>query len=488
MKHLEFAQSKLTSPRLHERTHTGQLNKMWAASGYRGLSVTSTPWCGGFVNWCLANGGYGHIVKAIPKGMRLRARVWDIQRHELAKLGVERIGGPEAIENEEAKPGDIVTYTRNGTTRRLDANVSGHVNFFVGYASGGKFESIGGNQSNAVTQTKRSVARVLSVYRLPAPNAVKTPSADKLTPLMPHLKRHEGGFVNHPKDPGGATNMGITLATFRRHIKRNGTVSDLKRMTWEQAAKVYRSQYWNKVRGDDLPPGVDYTVFDFAVNSGPSRAAKFLQRIVGVEQDGEIGPITLAAVNRMAPADVINGVCDARLSFMQGLKTWPTFRKGWSRRVKDVKAHSLKLASQTVPAQPTPKPSKPPKGQDMGFTGILTAVSAFARVFGNVFTPLGKGENKTARNTSWGAFFASLLDSSTGVLNINFEPILSLLSGFFGGAEPSVGPLFSGGAFQNGLIAIALPLLNMVFEHSRKAMREETDADDDEVEGDKVDR
>src|SRR5690606_31383462 len=107
--------------------------------------------------------------------------------------------------------------------------------------------------------------------------------------------KHEGGFVNHPADPGGATNKGITLATYRRYIKRNGTVDDLKALTTEQAGKVYKAQYWDKVRGDDLPSGLDYAVFDFAVNSGPAKAVKELQKVLGVTQDGIIGPITLEA-------------------------------------------------------------------------------------------------------------------------------------------------------------------------------------------------
>ena len=85
---------------------------------------------------------------------------------------------------------------------------------------------------------------------------------------------HEGGFVNHPKDPGGATNKGITIATFRKWVKRDGTIDDLKNISAADVAKVYRKHYWDKVRGDDLPSGVDYAVFDYAVNSGPGRAAK----------------------------------------------------------------------------------------------------------------------------------------------------------------------------------------------------------------------
>src|SRR5690606_33792979 len=107
--------------------------------------------------------------------------------------------------------------------------------------------------------------------------------------------KHEGGWADHPSDPGGATMKGVTIGTFRRYVKPNATKDDLRRITDEQVATVYRKHYWNAVRADDLPAGADYAVFDFAVNSGPSRAAKYLQAVLGVAQDGKIGPQTLAA-------------------------------------------------------------------------------------------------------------------------------------------------------------------------------------------------
>jgi len=162
--------------------------------------------------------------------------------------------------------------------------------------------------------------------------------------IIPMILKHEGGYVNHPGDPGGPTNKGITLATFRRFIKPRGTISDLKALTVDQATVIYKRQYWDAVLADMLPAGVDYAVADFAVNSGPSRAAKYLQRVVGAAQDGKIGPMTLAAVGRMPPSDIINSLCDRRLAFMKRIrrgKLWRTFGKGWSRRVSDVRAHSL---------------------------------------------------------------------------------------------------------------------------------------------------
>ena len=158
--------------------------------------------------------------------------------------------------------------------------------------------------------------------------------------------KSEGGYVNNPKDPGGATNKGVTLATFRRYVKPAGTIKDLKALTDDQAGIVYRRQYWDAVVGAELPNGVDYAVFDFAVNSGPGRAARFLQQVVRVNAvDGRVGPATLKATRAMTPADVVNALCDARLAYLKRLPTWPTFGKGWAARIKGVRAASLKMAA-----------------------------------------------------------------------------------------------------------------------------------------------
>jgi lysozyme family protein len=176
---------------------------------------------------------------------------------------------------------------------------------------------------------------------------------------------HEGGFVNHPSDPGGATNKGITIATFRKWVKRNGTVEDLKALTKEQAAKVYRAQYWNAVRADELPSGIDYAVFDIAVNSGPSRAVKILQEAVGATIDGKIGPATIAAAQKADPIHTINVITAIRMDFLRSLRTWDTFGKGWSRRVSDVREDALQLTPNVkqapipIPPKPVPVPEKP---------------------------------------------------------------------------------------------------------------------------------
>ena len=158
--------------------------------------------------------------------------------------------------------------------------------------------------------------------------------------------KHEGGFVNHPNDPGGPTNKGVTIATYRAYVKPTGTVADLKAISDAQVSVVYRRHYWSKVMASDLPGGVDYAVFDFAVNSGPARAAKFLQKAVGVAQDGKIGADTLKAARATDAAALVDRICDARLAWLRTLGTWATFGKGWTNRVEGVRKLAKKLAAE----------------------------------------------------------------------------------------------------------------------------------------------
>lgn len=168
---------------------------------------------------------------------------------------------------------------------------------------------------------------------------------DNFDKALQYVLIHEGGFSDHPKDPGGATMKGVTLETFQRHFGRDKTVNDLRNITQEQLARVYRSGYWDKCRCDELPVGVDYTIFDVAVNSGPGRAAKLLQSAVGATPDGAIGLSTLGKVDTQEPPLIINSVCDQRLAFLQGLKTFPTFGTGWTKRVAAVRQQALNMDS-----------------------------------------------------------------------------------------------------------------------------------------------
>lgn len=163
---------------------------------------------------------------------------------------------------------------------------------------------------------------------------------------------HEGGWADHPADPGGATMKGVTLAVFRRHYGSNKTKDDLRNITDEQLAHIYRTGYWDKCKCDDLPAGVDYAVFDSAVNSGPGRGAKWLQGAVGAVQDGRIGPNTLAKVAAHDPKTIIDDMLDRRLRFLQSLRIWRTFGRGWRRRVEGVRETALRMTEEDVAAEP----------------------------------------------------------------------------------------------------------------------------------------
>ena len=156
--------------------------------------------------------------------------------------------------------------------------------------------------------------------------------------------KHEGGFVDHPKDPGGATNMGVTLGTYEQWMGRSVTIEEMKALTFDDVAPIYRKNYWDRVRGDDLPSGVDWAVFDWAVNSGPSRSAKALQKIVMVTRDGAIGPKTLYAVANQEPDKIIDAMYTARQRFYERLSTFETFGRGWSRRNTETRDAALLMA------------------------------------------------------------------------------------------------------------------------------------------------
>jgi lysozyme family protein len=144
--------------------------------------------------------------------------------------------------------------------------------------------------------------------------------------------KHEGGYVNHPSDPGGETNYGITKAV----AQRNGYHGDMRAIPMDVVARIYRKDYWDAVRADELPAAVRYAIFDGAVNSGPGQAAKWLQRAVGVADDGKIGPMTLAAAKAQDPEALLRKMLAQRLRFMTGLSTFPAFGRGWARRIADL--------------------------------------------------------------------------------------------------------------------------------------------------------
>ena len=156
--------------------------------------------------------------------------------------------------------------------------------------------------------------------------------------------KHEGGYVDHPADPGGATMKGITLATFSAFKKRAMTKDELRAISDADVETIYKTGYWDAMRCDELAAGVDLLAFDMAVNKGVGRAARLMQQAAGVKDDGALGPRSMEAINKMPAKDLIVKVSEGRRDFYKGLKTFPVFGKGWLRRVDETEKEALHAA------------------------------------------------------------------------------------------------------------------------------------------------
>jgi len=172
------------------------------------------------------------------------------------------------------------------------------------------------------------------------------PRPDRFAACVTEVLRHEGGYVDHPRDPGGCTNRGITRRTLEGWRREPVSCADVRALAEDEARAIYRAHYWNSVHGDALPPGLDLPVFDAAVNSGRRRAVLWLQEALGgIAVDGVIGPHTLRAARRVNDrAGMIARSCELRLTFLRGLATWPDFGRGWQRRVQAVRQAALTMA------------------------------------------------------------------------------------------------------------------------------------------------
>jgi lysozyme family protein len=177
--------------------------------------------------------------------------------------------------------------------------------------------------------------------------------ADLFDACLAFTLAQEGGFVDDPYDPGGATKMGITLATLRHwdHDPALGP-ADVQALTRQTAASVYRALYWNALRGDSLPPGVDLSAFDFGVNAGTRRSAELLQRALGFsgdQVDGAVGPETLRAAARTGAAAVIEALAERQAAYYRGLAEFDRFGRGWLDRTERRRQAALAML-QNAPA------------------------------------------------------------------------------------------------------------------------------------------
>lgn len=190
-------------------------------------------------------------------------------------------------------------------------------------------------------------------------------SAANYATCLAHILRHEGGWANHPKDPGGATMRGVIQRVYDGYRDLKGlSRRSVRLIENHELQEIYRKQYWNAIRGDELPVGVDLVVFDQAVNSGPVQSAKWLQRALGVTADGHIGAGTLdALLQNGAHEAIVNHMCDQRLTFLKNLRggsLWKTFGKGWSTRVADVRMHGTSMAKAAFTEAHVPMPEPRP--------------------------------------------------------------------------------------------------------------------------------
>lgn len=141
--------------------------------------------------------------------------------------------------------------------------------------------------------------------------------------------KSEGGYSNDAGDPGGPTNFGITIADYRRYINPSGTATDVRNMHVEDAKNIYKTKYWDAMHCDNLPSGVDYVVFDYGVNSGVGRSTRVYQKFSHITDS----------------AQLINAICDERMAFLQSLKTWHIFGRGWTTRVSSVRRKALQMVT-----------------------------------------------------------------------------------------------------------------------------------------------
>ncbi len=208
-------------------------------------------------------------------------------------------------------------------------------------------------------------------------------AASSYDQALRRLLTHEGGYSNDARDPGGPTNFGITLADYRRYLKPDADAADVRAMGVEDAKAIYRAHYWNALRCDELAAGLDYALFDYGVNSGIGRAAKVLARLLGLPDDGRMSDAAIAAAGAAPASALIGQICDERLAFLKGLRTWPVFGAGWGRRVAEVRAAALAMAKGAAPAGPPtipPPPESAPAEAKTG-AGIIAAILAILAIF-----------------------------------------------------------------------------------------------------------
>lgn len=166
---------------------------------------------------------------------------------------------------------------------------------------------------------------------------------ENFTKALRAVLKHEGGYVNNPKDPGGMTNLGVTKKVWEEWVGHPVGESEMRALTPAIVAPMYRKKYWDAIRGDEMPAGLDYLMFDFAINAGPGRAIKTMQKAIGTNPDGAIGPKTMQALRDANQTDLVAKFSMEKELFYKALPTFATFGKGWMRRVAEAQSHAVTM-------------------------------------------------------------------------------------------------------------------------------------------------
>lgn len=365
---------------LGEREITGagdnaRILALYRDAGHPEIRHDETAWCAAFAGACLERA-------------RIRSTRSLMARSYLAwgqPIGEARLGA--------------VTVLSRGEDRAL-----GHVGFLVG-ATDASVVLLGGNQGDAVSVAAFPRARLLGFRWPAAAAAVEVPASSPADTAdferaLKHVLEMEGGYTDDPHDPGGPTNLGITLRVLAQWMGESVDASSLprlkealRRMGPEQASAIYLARYWTPSGASELPPALAFMHFDAAVNHGVGTAVRMLQEALGVEADGEIGPVTRAAVSRADHRKVLTRYADIRRRRYRALHHFWRFGRGWLRRVDRTLERALHLTPSTSPQQkgssdmiaPTPASSAKWWGQSMTVWGaLITAVSTVLPALGPV--------------------------------------------------------------------------------------------------------
>jgi len=363
---LERAKSDLTLHEIPGPAAASRIKQMFFTVGHPEVTSDEVSWCAAATGTWLREAGY-------PTSEPLHLN--------LTGASYEKYGRSSA-----AKKGAIVisTYTRLG---RKDWRR--HVGIMLTDPRPGakSYKVIGGNQSDEVSVINIPIKKVTairwpelreqseslptvdrpkpSIPTLPSPVPTVAPAvgpvqvtSSKFNEVLKETLRWEGLYSNDPHDSGGATMRGVTTARYRAYRKSKGLPhQSVRKIADKELREIYSKYYWKPVWGEQLPDGLDLAVFDFGVNSGPSRAIRFLQSALGVRADGEMGPITLGAIEAADVEEKTKQVCDARLTFVRGLDNYWRFGRGWENRIKGIRRAAVERAgADDAPLDSVPEP------------------------------------------------------------------------------------------------------------------------------------